>query len=80
MINIDQCVVRCLDMLYEMRLVPVFSELIVFDPLSSYGTAIDLITYNVVTGEFVAIEIKTVCEKNVSPHMLIFFSSLTQGL
>ena len=70
MISIDQCVVRFLDVLYEMRLVPVFNELIVFDPFSSYGTAIDLIAYNVVIGEFVAIEIKTVssCHFDQSDH------------
>lgn len=66
--TIDPCVVRCLNMLNENNMIPIYTELLVFDPISIYGTAIDMIAYDIKRKFYVAIEIKT-----VSIFLLFYF-------
>lgn len=62
MIYIDPCVTRCFELLHDMNMIPIYNELIVFDPFSMYSTAIDLIVYDCNNNCFCAIEIKTVSD------------------
>lgn len=61
-IGIDSCIIHILNTLVLKCLFPVYSELLVYDPLSNYGTSIDLICYYCPprsNGGFVAVELKT---------------------
>lgn len=57
--TVDPCAYRILAMLVKNRIVPIFSEFIIFDEYTGLATAIDCVAWDVNSGACVAIEVKT---------------------
>lgn len=56
---VDPCSYRILCALVKRRIVPIFSEFVIFDEYSGLATAIDCIGWDISLGHLVAIEVKT---------------------
>ncbi len=57
--TVDPCSYRILSMLIKNRLIPIFSEFVIFDEYTGLATPIDCVAWDIDSGAVVAVEVKT---------------------